>query len=255
MHALLTEAESRGYTVETQTDLQRGDAVHTLAIVIRGRAFPLVLTKRTAKVPREPTSQELRRQEHSPWTRVPKYDEEFIGHLALGAPAGNWYQHSYFYSEGARWTLESRLGHPLQDLEQLAAEAERREREKELREAEQRRRWYATVALAREQQVEQHRARVLTGQTRACPQAAEIRAFCQAARARAGDTPVATDEADWLEWAEAYAEQLDPRQTPLHTPPDPQAARRSLPHTAGTISAVLTWRPRRDGSAASTTRC
>ncbi|WP_260695268.1 hypothetical protein [Streptomyces sp. IB201691-2A2] len=74
MHALLTEAESRGYTAETQTDLQRGEAVHTLAIVIRGRAFPLVLTERTAKVPREPTPQELRRQEHSPWTRVPKYD-------------------------------------------------------------------------------------------------------------------------------------------------------------------------------------
>jgi len=114
MHVLLTEAEIRGYTVETQTDLQRGDAVHALAIVIRCRAFPLVLTERTAMVPREPAPQELRRQEHSPWTRVPKYDEEFIGRLALGAPAGNWYQHSYFYSDGARWTLELRLGHLLQ---------------------------------------------------------------------------------------------------------------------------------------------
>jgi len=102
-------------------------------------------------------------------------------------------------------------------------------------EAEQRRRWYAAVALAREQQVEQHRARVLTGQTRAWRQAAEIRAFCQAARrARTGDTPVATDEADRLEWAEAYAEQLDPLRTPLRTPPDPPAARGSLPHTAWT---------------------
>ena len=163
MHALLTEAESRGCTVETRTDLRRGEAVHAPAIVIRGRAFPLVLTERTAKVPHEPTPQELRRRERSPWTRLPKYDEEFGGRLVLGAPAGSRCQHSCSYSDGARWTLESRLGHLLQDLELLAPKAERRDREKELREAEQRRRWYAAVALAREQQIEQHRATVPTG--------------------------------------------------------------------------------------------
>ncbi|MEU5208869.1 hypothetical protein [Streptomyces sp. NPDC020742] len=65
MDALLTEVESRGYTVEPQTDLQRGEAVHTLAIVIRGPTFPLVLTERTAKVPYELTWQELRRKEHN----------------------------------------------------------------------------------------------------------------------------------------------------------------------------------------------
>jgi hypothetical protein len=143
MHVLFTEAESRGYTVEPQTDLQRGEAVHTVAITIRGRAFPLVLTERTAKVPHEPTPHELRQQERNPWTRLPKHDEEFNGRLVLGAPTGSWYQHSYSYSDGARWTLKSRLGHLLQDLERLAKEAEHREREKELREAEQRRRWYA----------------------------------------------------------------------------------------------------------------
>ncbi|MCX5562971.1 hypothetical protein [Streptomyces sp. NBC_00038] len=144
------------------------------------------------------------------------------------------------YSDGARWTLESRLGHLLQDLERLAAEAERREREKELRETEQPR-WYAAVAQAREQQVEQHRARVLTGQTRAWRQAAEIRAFCQAARARTGDTPVATDEADWLEWAEAYTEQLNPLQSPLRTPPDPPAAREVLRELAKVDAYAYPW--------------
>ncbi|MFE3856787.1 hypothetical protein ACFXPN_37340 [Streptomyces griseorubiginosus] len=239
MHALFTEAESRDYTVETQTDLQRGESVHTVAIVIRGRAFPLALTERTAKVPHEPTPQELRQQERNPWTRLPKYDEEFNGRLALGAPTGSWYQHSYSYSDGARWTLESRLGHLLQDLERLAAEAERREREKELRDAEQRRRWYAAVAQAREQQIEQHRATVLTGQIRAWRQAAEIRAFCQAARA--SDAPVVADEADWLEWAEAYAEQLDPLQGPLRTPPDPPAGREVLRELAKVDAYAYPW--------------
>jgi hypothetical protein len=196
MHALLTEAESRGYTAETQTDLQRGEAVHTLAIVIRGRAFPLVLTERTTKVPHDPTPQELRQQERNPWTRLPKHDEEFNGRLALGAPAKSWYQHSYSYSDGARWTLESRLGLLLQDLERLAAEAERRDQEQERLEAERRHRWYAAIAQAREQQIEQHRATTLIEQVGAWQQAAEIRAFCQAARGRADGTPVPAEEAE-----------------------------------------------------------
>lgn len=50
MQALLIEAKSRGYTTEIQTDLERGEAVHTLAIVIRGRAFPLALAERTTRV-------------------------------------------------------------------------------------------------------------------------------------------------------------------------------------------------------------
>jgi len=241
MHALFSEAESRGYTVETQTDLQRGEAVHTVAIVIRGRAFPLVLTERTAKVPHEPTPQELRQRDRNPWTRLPKHDEEFNGRLALGAPAESWCQHSYSHSDGARWTLESRLGHLLQDLENLASETERREREQELREAEQRGRWYAAVARAREQQIEQHRATVLAGQIRAWRQAAEIRAFCQAARARANDAPVAADEVDWLEWAETYAEQIDPLQGPLCTPPDPSAGREALRELAKIDAYAYSW--------------
>ncbi|MEV6480090.1 hypothetical protein [Streptomyces sp. NPDC051576] len=241
MHALLTEAENRGYTVEAQSDLHRGEAVHTVAIVIRGRAFPLALTERTSKVPHEPTPQELRQQERNPWTRLPKYDEEFNGRLALGAPTGSWYQHSYSYSDGARWTLESRLGHLLQDLERLAAETERREQEKELREAEERRRWYAAVARAREQQIEQHRANALIEQVRTWQQAAKIRAFCQAARAQADDTPAATDETEWLEWAEAYAEQLDPLQGPLRTPPDPPDGREVLRELAKVDAHAYPW--------------
>ncbi|MET9100755.1 hypothetical protein [Streptomyces antibioticus] len=241
MHALLTEAEGRGYMVETQSNLKRGEAVHTVAIVIRCRAFPLALTERTTKVPHEPTPQERRQQERAPWTRLPKYDEEFSGRLVLGAPTGSWYQHSYSYSDSARWTLESRLGHLLQNLERLAAEADRREQEKELREAEQRRGWYAAIARAREQQIEQHRATVLTGQIRAWRQADEIRAFCQAARVRASDVPVAADEADWLEWAEAYAGQLDPLQEPLRTPVDPPAGREVLCELAQIDAYAYPW--------------
>ncbi|MFD8461492.1 hypothetical protein [Streptomyces antimycoticus] len=228
MHALLTEAESRGYQVETRTDLQRGKAIHQMVIVIRGHALPLAITERATKVPHEPSAQEIRQQHRHPWTRIPKYDHEFNGRLELGAPARSWYQHSYTYSDGARWTLESRLGHLLRDLEDRAAAAERRQREEELRKAEQRRRWYATVAQARERQVERHRANVLVEQVKAWHRADEIRAFCHAASARVGGASVTAEEQEWLQWAEAYAERIDPLRAPLGIPPDPPASREAL---------------------------
>ncbi|MFF8566017.1 hypothetical protein ACF06N_13775 [Streptomyces albidoflavus] len=240
-HALLTEAESRGHAVETQTDLQDCEAVHTLAITIRGHAFPLVLTERTTKVPHEPSPQELRQQERNPWTRLPKYDEEFNGRLAIGAPAKSRYQHSYSYSDGARWTLESRLGLLLQDLERLAAEAERRDQEQERLEAERRRRWYAALAHARQQQIEQHRSKTLIEQVEAWQQAAGIRAFCHAARVRANGTPVPAKEAEWLEWAETYAAQLDPLQHQLETPPDPPAQREVLRELSKVDTYAYPW--------------
>lgn len=237
MHAFLTEAESRGYSTEAHTDLERGETVHALAVVIRGRAFPLALTERTTKVPHEPTPKELHQQERDPWIRLPKCDEEFNGRLALGAPAKSWY--SYSYSDGARWTLESRLGLLLQDLEHRAAEAERRDREQELLEAERRRRWYAAIKQAREGQIEQYRAEFLNAQVGAWHRAAEIRAFCQAARART-ESALAPETA-WLEWAESYAAQLDPLRRRLNTPPDPPATREALRKMAQVDGYVYPW--------------
>lgn len=173
--------------------------------------------------------------------RSAKYDEEFNGRLALGAPAKGQYQHSYAHSDGARWTLESRLGHLLQDLEHLAAEGERRDREQELLEAERRSRWYAAIAQAREQQIDHQRAKVLAEQMRAWNQAAEIRAFCQAARARTDSAPLPAGEAEWLQWAEAYAARLDPLHHALAMPPDPPAKREVLRELAKVDAYAYPW--------------
>lgn len=117
----------------SSADLQRGQAIHQMVIDIRGQALPLAITERTTKVPHESSTQEIRQQQRNSWTRIPKYDHEFNGRLELGAPAGSWYQHSYTHSDGARWTLESRLGHLLRDLEHRAAAAERQQQQEELR--------------------------------------------------------------------------------------------------------------------------
>lgn len=227
MHALLNEAENRGYEVETRSELQRGEAEHDLVIIIRGRAFSLAIAEQKAKVPHEPTPQEIRQQQRNPWTRIPKYDEEFNGRLSIGAPVRNRWQSSHAHGDGARWTLESRLGHLLRDLEDRAAEAERQQRERELREAEQRRQWYAVIAQARRNQIKKHRAKALVEQAQAWRQTIEIRDLCRAARSRTDD-PMSAAEQEWLEWAEAYAATLDPLSSPFLAPPDPPANREAL---------------------------
>lgn len=153
-------------------------------------------------MPHEPTPHQLRCTERSPRTQVPAYDEECNGRLAIGAPPGSQWQQSYSYSDGARWTLGSRLERLLRNIEDLASEAEQGDQEQEHRAAEQRRRWYATVAQARERLIEQHRATALAAQVEGWRRAAEIRSFCAAARARAGeDLPAAEEE--WLRWVES----------------------------------------------------
>ncbi|MEV2196197.1 hypothetical protein AB0I02_35245 [Streptomyces phaeochromogenes] len=76
---------------------------------------------------------------------------------------------------------------------------------------------------------------------RAWRQAAEIRAFCQAARARACDAPVPADEADRLGWAEEHAEQLDPLQGALRTPADPPPGREVLRELSKVDAYAYPW--------------
>lgn len=72
-------------------------------------------------------------------------------------------------------------------------------------------------------------------------QAAEIRAFCQAARARTGSAPLPVGEAQWLQWAEVYAARLDPLPHALVTPPDPPAGREVLRELAKVDAYAYPW--------------
>ncbi|OIV37117.1 hypothetical protein BIV57_12795 [Mangrovactinospora gilvigrisea] len=225
MHALLTEAESRGYAVDSHTDLADGEAVHRLAVIIGGTAFSLTLTERTSKVPHEPTPKELRTRARSPWIRIPKYDYELNGRLSLDAHTfGTRWPASSSHADGARWTLESRLGRFLRDLEDGAKEIEHRQQEQTRRETEALRQWYAVIVQARRRQIDTARDDALTGQLQRWRRAAEIRAFTEAVRDRRGET-VSAAEQDWLRWAEEHASAIDPLSAPLLAPRDPPADR------------------------------
>lgn len=221
-HALITEAERRGYEVTTDSSLHRGEATHHLVIRIGAHAYPWEITERTSKVPHEPTPQELRNLEKNPWARKPpKYDHHPDGRLMIASPYQSYGSPSYSHSDGARWKLEDRLGHFLHDLEERAARDEERRIAKERAEEDRKRNWYRALRQARAAQITQHRSAVLAHQVQHWRLAEDIRAFCAAARQSGAAT-------DWTQWAENYAAAMDPLATPLGMPPDPPAGQYDL---------------------------
>ncbi|MEU0061424.1 hypothetical protein [Streptomyces sp. NPDC006334] len=220
-HALITEAERRGYEVTTDTSLHRGETSHRMVIRIKGHDYPWEITERTTKVPHEPTPQELRNHEKHPWQKIPKYDHIPDGRLVITTPNRTYGSPPYSHSDGARWKLEERIGHLLHDLEELATRAEERRIAQEQQEAARKRNWYAALRQARATQITHHRKTVIADQVERWRMAEDIRAFCSAARqsGRAGE---------WTEWAEEYASSIDPLSTPLAMPPDPPASQHNL---------------------------
>ncbi|MFJ9034752.1 hypothetical protein ACIRQP_41285 [Streptomyces sp. NPDC102274] len=55
-----------GYQMETHTHLHCGQAVHQMAVVIRGHAFSLATMELTTKIPHQPTRQEVHVKQRSP---------------------------------------------------------------------------------------------------------------------------------------------------------------------------------------------
>lgn len=221
--AVITEAERRGHEVAVESELVRGEALHRLVIRVRGHAYPWEITERSTKAPHEPTPLELRRKKREPWFRIPAQEDVLDGRLMIATPLGSGYRAlSFSYSDAARWTLESRLGHFLRDVEQAAAQAEEQRVAAENRERTERQRWYQVVREARAIQIRKNRIQALTQQVERWRTAEDIRAYCTQAESRhAGALPVAT--AEWLVWARGYADTIDPLTTPPPAPPNPPA--------------------------------
>ncbi|WP_406369668.1 hypothetical protein OG788_07660 [Streptomyces sp. NBC_00647] len=234
-HVLITEAERRGYEVTTVTSHHRGEETHQLVVRIGIHEYPWEIAERTAKVPHEPTPQELRDHEKHPWNRIPKYDHNPNGQLMIASPHRDaYYRPSYSHADGARWVLEDRLGHFLRDLEERTERAEEQRLAAEQAEAARKRNWYSTLRQAREAQITQHRSVIIAEQATNWRLAQDIRAFCAAARQ-------ADSAADWVQWAEQYATAIDPLARSLTAPADPPATQQALQEYFGRDTYAHAW--------------
>lgn len=188
LQALLTEAERRGYEVR----LHKESTGPRVGIVIRG---------------------------HECAVTVREKDDL----LRVVLPAE--YSGRRVWSDGVRAAVEDKLGDLLANIEARAEEAEQRRLEWERRQEERRQAWERAMESARERFIDDHRASVLRDQVAAWRLAAEIRAFCSAAQTVSPSTSAsgAQEAEEWLAWATAYADAIDPLGGSLSMPesPDP----------------------------------
>ncbi|MEZ0064312.1 hypothetical protein ABIA32_000290 [Streptacidiphilus sp. MAP12-20] len=241
MQGLLTAAEQRGYDVDARMRpalRARDEPMAELVITIKGHSFPLEICERTSKQPHEPTPRELRDAERQPtWMRhrIPKYDNVLDGRLMIDAPGhnGSHGYRQYDCSDGARWTLESRLGHLLAAIEARADLAEEQRIKAARAEEDRKQRWYEVIDQAHQKLIHDHRLKALEQQLDDWRTASEIRTLSEAVRERS-DGAISDATAEWLRWAAAHADSIDPIRNGVALPPDPRPSRQNLEPYIGT---------------------
>jgi hypothetical protein len=147
------------------------------------------------------------------------------------------------FADRQSWTLEGRLPHLIREIEERIAHARRVAEQERIaaekaagRAADERERtWHQLMAQARERLVETHRTAQLRVQADAWSEADRLRRYCDAMDAAHGEHP---PTAQWIAWARAHADQIDPLTEPPTMPKAPEATPEALqPHLPGGWSA------------------
>ncbi|MGI5133188.1 hypothetical protein ACQEVB_40755 [Pseudonocardia sp. CA-107938] len=215
LHALFSEAEHRGCTVALSdakdVDFQFGRGTAVCGLML----YEVVQYTHVL-----PDAEELAGTKTYAWQRVqPRGVSVPTGRLVLDV-GQDWKfsGHRHRWAERERWNLEDKLGKVLREiLHRLDATNERHADER--REAEQRQLdWQDAMSRAREAFQRAARAVVLETQLANWDKAERIRAFCAAAAEPSAFEADPAARQTWLDWALAYADDIDPRLRPLRMP-------------------------------------
>jgi hypothetical protein len=136
---------------------------------------------------------------------APRWDYEATGRLALRHGHGSYA--SSLAADRVRWKVEDRLGHVMNQLEQLAVVAEQRRLVQVERQQDEAARRELQQQAAENAWLLRERVRRLDEQIERWEHSSSIRRFVQAARASAY-----VDESghEWLDWANSHADSIDP---------------------------------------------
>ncbi|SDP90853.1 hypothetical protein SAMN04487905_112186 [Actinopolyspora xinjiangensis] len=210
MHAMLVETEKRGYEAGWSDDTSQG-----VEIRIDGFAQTVTIEEELVKQDVVPGAAELEKTELYDWQRIrPEVKKMPSGKLVMRV-SGTWrFGAQQRWTDRKRWSLEDRLGDVLAAVEDMASEKAERKRANEEEVAARQRAWEDAMAAARGAFLRDNRVKALTKQLDGWEQADRIRAFVLAAR-RKGQADNA-----WLEWAESYADEIDPLTGPVEAPDD-----------------------------------
>jgi hypothetical protein len=206
LNALFNAAVEKGYTVAV--DKRKGSK--GAIIYVGDQPVGVSLKEHLKQVPHVPTKQELEQAKKYSWVKIPPFDLEPSGELTfivenVWAGRNNW-------SGGKRWKQEDRIPAILAGIEQAAVKLREHRLERERAEMER---------LEREHRAEEERRclELLQQQIRTWHWADEVRAFVAAVRAQIEEQRasrhIAEGVDEYLAWALAYTDRVDPRATIL----------------------------------------
>jgi len=219
-HALFDAAEHRGLEVRVG---QSGGA----CIAAKGHEYEITIVEEMNRTPRVPSGSEGVRMRVDRWSRDPTHDVSPSGRLQLQLP-DRYNGDRRTWSDRARWRLEAKLGDVLAEIERRSEVDEERRLEQERRARERHDMWERAVAQATLQLVDEHREGVLRRQVTAWRFAEDIRAWSSATRAILSDRDGCDGTNEWLAWADAYADRIDPILRPMGMPTTPKPTPESL---------------------------
>jgi hypothetical protein len=214
LQALVTEALRRGYAIRTAESGCAGG----LGIGIGEYTWELTISESSNRVAHELSADDKRRIErgYSPWG--PRWD--FVASGKLTIRIGHDGTGSGIVADRQRWRLEDRLAVVFDTLAQRTIEARQRADDEARRKAERQRLWETAMERARAEFAHHRRVEHLLDAVERSERAARIRAFT----ARMRHSAHATDLVDWLAFADAHADTIDPATAgvTLHVPIDPR---------------------------------
>jgi hypothetical protein len=229
LQGLAAAATGRDYTVtavagaKDQYGRPVRDPVH-LRFGVRGHDIGLSITQENDRSEHIPTAAELARKERDSWYTIPRYDYSPAQRLRISLH--EWFeQQQTNWADGARTSLDGKLGEILQQIEICSDLCERnrqaqQERERQRQLEEQRRVDRATAQL-----IQSHRASVLDAQLTAWYKARQLDEYLTAMASRISqmdDPQAAAAASEWLTWARNHTAHLDPLCQPITMPPDPE---------------------------------
>ena len=227
MDTLLKSLEPRGFTA--QVDEEKG---HT-HLVAGSTTLTISIVEQVTRTTHTPTRSEVQARDRyydsfrvrarAEYPNIPQFDWHPTGRLTL--TVGSW--PSRKWNDTERSLIDSRLSGIIAAIVGLA-EAKRANEEEE----ERRRRTYEEACVLYESQVrgrneERHQLRALFRDASRLQRANRLREFITAVEDRARhDDELTPEKQQWLEWAKAKADWLDPlvrRSDPILDAPEPQA--------------------------------
>lgn len=201
LHAITLEAQQSEHIVESGIGRRCPGG---FGISIDGHWFEVTIVEGSRRVPHVLTAREEASKARGV-DRAPRWDYEANGRLVLRLGHGSY--GSTLAADRGRWKVEDRLGHIMDQLEQLAVAAEQRRLARA--EIQQQEEVYRELQQQAAEDAWRLRERVrrLDEQIDRWEHATRIRRFVAAAR-----SGIAADAAsdEWLDWANTFADSIDP---------------------------------------------